>query len=120
VPSNATKFAEVPHSWTIETWPPDVYPGNPARARYLTREHREALMAEGVLTRVGRELVIFGARYCRWLEKLSHRVPDFDCAANLGRPSNIARAAPVSNTPPQATPAPRKRGRPRKYSAGAR
>jgi hypothetical protein len=43
------------------------------------------LHASGVLSRVGREIVIQGARYSRWLERQSSRVPGFECAANASR-----------------------------------
>ena len=75
----------VPHSWSIADWPSSVYPNDPKRGRYLVREHKADLLASGVLSRVGRELVIMGARYSRWLERQASRVPDFDCAANAAR-----------------------------------
>lgn len=74
-----------PHSWSIADWPPGVYPNDPKRGRYLVREHKADLLASGVLARVGRELVIMGARYSRWLERQASRVPDFECAANAAR-----------------------------------
>lgn len=72
----------VPHSWSIKQWPESVYPASAKRGRYLIREHKADLLASGVLVRVGRELVIMGARYSRWLERQASRVPDFECAAN--------------------------------------
>lgn len=80
----------VPHSWSIADWPPTVYPNDPKRGRYLVREHKADLLASGVLSRVGRELVIMGARYSRWLERQASRVPDFECAANAARVEQAA------------------------------
>ena len=59
--------AGLPHSWSIESWPSDVYPHGPKSARYLVRVNRDALIAAGALTRVGREIVILGAGYAKWL-----------------------------------------------------
>jgi hypothetical protein len=77
--------AGMPHSWGIEAWPADVHPNSPSRARYLIRTHRDELMAAGALVRVGRELVVLGARYSRWLERQASRVPDFEIAPNRER-----------------------------------
>lgn len=74
-----------PHSWSIETWPPGVYPGSAERARYFVRVHREELFAAGALTRPGRELVIVGARFCKWLESTATRVQEFDNGAARAR-----------------------------------
>jgi hypothetical protein len=80
----------MPHSWSIRHWPESVYPNDPKRGRYLVREHKADLLASGVLVRVGRELVIMGARYSRWLERQASRVPDFECAANAARFGQVA------------------------------
>jgi hypothetical protein len=77
--------AAVPHSWDLEGWPSTVFPGTPSRARYIVRTHRDELMREGALARVGRELVIFGAKYARWLEKRAADVPGFVAAPNRER-----------------------------------
>ena len=77
--------AEVPHSWDLENWPDFVYPHKPQRARYLVRTYRDEFLKEGVMARVGRELVFFGARYVRWLEKRSAKVPDYQPACNRER-----------------------------------
>jgi hypothetical protein len=50
----------------------------------LVREFRSELTEAGALARVGRELVIIGARYEKWLQKKGADVPNFDCAANRG------------------------------------
>lgn len=72
----------VPHSWDLEHWPTHVYPHNTSRARWLIRSHRRSLIDAGVLTRIGREIVVLGARYSRWLESHSADVPNFDIAPN--------------------------------------
>jgi len=73
--SNAV--AEIPHTWDFEHWPPHVYPHSAHRAKYLARAFRDDLIREGVMTRVGRELVFFGARYDRWLQKRRADVPGY-------------------------------------------
>lgn len=42
----------------------------------------------GALVRVGRELVVLGGRYSRWLERQATNVPGFEIAPN--RPSGAA------------------------------
>jgi hypothetical protein len=69
-------------SWAVKKWPPNVFPGNPSRGRRIVREHRSDLLQAGAIARVGRELVVIGARYQRWLEKQATNVPGFECAAN--------------------------------------
>lgn len=80
-----TAAATAPHSWGIESWPADVYPHRASRARYFVRTHRDELLAAGALVRVGRELVVLGCRYTRWLERQATRVPDFEIAANRSK-----------------------------------
>lgn len=81
--------AEVPHSWDMENWPDFVYPHKTQRARYLVRTYRDELMRDGVMARVGRELVFFGARYVRWLEKHAANVPDYQIAPNRQEPAEV-------------------------------
>jgi len=88
--------AAAPHSWSIADWPPSVYPNDSKRGRYLVREHKTDLLASGALSRVGRELVVLGPRYCRWLERQSSRVPDFECAANAARVDQVATCPPCA------------------------
>lgn len=75
----------IPHSWAISSWPADVYPNDPKRARYLVRAHRDELIAAGALGRVGRELLVYGQRYGKWLESQSSAVVGFECPANRAR-----------------------------------
>lgn len=78
---------EIPHSWDLEGWPSTVFPGTTSRARYIVRTHKDELIREGALARVGRELVVFGARYTRWLEKRASEVPGYVAAPNRERPT---------------------------------
>ena len=75
----------LPHSWNLSAWPSEVYPGSSDKARYLVRAQRDSLVREGALVRVGRELVIIGDRYARWLQKGAARVAEFECPANRRR-----------------------------------
>lgn len=72
----------VPHSWDLDSWPPHVYPGKPSRGRYIVRAHRDDLMLAGALTRVGREIVVIGSAYTKWLAKKAANVADFEIAPN--------------------------------------
>jgi hypothetical protein len=71
-----------PHSWGIPDWPATVYPHTPAKARYLIRANRDALVNHGALTRIGRDFVVMGTAYTRWLESQSNRVAGYRIAAN--------------------------------------
>ena len=68
---------ELPHSWSLNTWPPSIYPHTRERAQYLVRAHSDSLTKAGALSRVGRELVVLGERYGRWLERQASNVPGF-------------------------------------------
>jgi len=72
----------VPHSWGIESWPESVWPHGPKRARYLVRAHRDDLLKAGCLSRVGRELVVHGPKFDRWLQRQAANVAGFEVAAN--------------------------------------
>lgn len=71
-----------PHSWDIEHWPSSVWPHSEGRARYVLRSNRDELIAAGALSRVGRELVVLGGKYTRWLEKHAAQVPGYEIAPN--------------------------------------
>jgi hypothetical protein len=77
----SVNVAPVPHSWDLEGWPAHVYPHNTSRAKYLIRVHRNELFLAGALSRVGREFVVLGARYARWLESKTADAPHFDNGA---------------------------------------
>lgn len=71
-----------PHSWDLEHWPTVVYPHTSGRARYLIRSQKTSLIEAGALSRVGRELIVLGAAYTKWLERQAVNVQSFECAAN--------------------------------------
>jgi hypothetical protein len=73
---------QAPHSWDLAHWPNDVYPHTQSRARYLLRERRDELMAAGAIVRVGRELVVIGDRFTRWLQAQATNVPGYESNAN--------------------------------------
>ena len=75
----------IQHSWSISTWPTDVYPHDTERARYLVRAHRDELVAARAIARIGRELVILGEPYTKWLERQVSAVPGFECPANRSK-----------------------------------
>ena len=72
----------IPHSWSLKDWPQDIYPNDSGKARYSVRAHRDELTAAGALVRVGRELVIIGAPYVRWMQKKGAAVHGYECGAN--------------------------------------
>jgi len=73
------------HSWSIKDWPSDIYPNSPRKARYLVRAYRDELTAASALVRVGRELVIIGTPYVRWMQKKGASVHGYECPANKDR-----------------------------------
>jgi hypothetical protein len=81
--SRASVKISLPHSWTVEGWPDGVYPGSASRGRYIIRMHKQSLLAAGALARVGRDLVVLGPSYQRWLELRRADVPGYAIAPNL-------------------------------------
>jgi hypothetical protein len=79
------KQTNIPHSWSIDNWPPSVFPSTVSKGRYLIRVHRDELLIAGALSRVGRDLIVIGERYARWLEKKAARVPGFEIPPNRPR-----------------------------------
>lgn len=77
-----TNTNPLPHDWTFDNWPSDVFPYTAQRARHLVRQHQAELVKAGALTRVGRSLVILSAGYQKWLASNTPRVADFDVPAN--------------------------------------
>jgi len=82
--------SSIPHSWTIESWPAGVYPNTASRARYVLRANRDELIAAGVLARVGRELVVLGERYSKWLQIHCADVPGYQIAPNQTARDHVA------------------------------
>ena len=81
-PVSMRKPSPLAASWSIENWPPELFPNTPERGRYIVRAHRASLLAAGALARVGRELIIFGPKYQRWLEMHATNVPGYEMAPN--------------------------------------
>src|SRR5262245_8028520 len=73
-------------SWTFETWPPEIFPHDSEKARYLYRVHKRELAAEGVVSRLGRTLVFLDAPFARFLSKRAARVPNYLAPPNRRRP----------------------------------
>lgn len=71
-----------PHSWDLEHWPAYVWPHTGARARYVIRMCKRELIASGALCRVGRQLVLLGAGYTRWLQFHGAQAARYDIAPN--------------------------------------
>jgi hypothetical protein len=74
--------SKISPSWSLKDWPQDVYPGTASKGRYLVRMYRDELLNCGALARVGRDLVLLGDRYAKWLQRHTANVRGFDCAAN--------------------------------------
>lgn len=72
----------LPHDWTFNCWPTDVFPYQGSRAKHLVRQNQGALLAAGALTRIGKHLVILGAGYSKWLASNAVRVETYDVPAN--------------------------------------
>ncbi len=66
-----------PHSWDLSRWPPEIWPGEPVRARWLVRAYRDELMRYGALARTGRTLIVLGRGYAAWLEQRAAHVAGF-------------------------------------------
>lgn len=87
IPSTPT-VSTVPHSWPLSNWPPNVYPNDPRKALYIVRMHRPDLLQAGAIVRVGRELVLIGEPFVRWLAKKAIHVPGYTVACNrVDRPA---------------------------------
>lgn len=80
--------ALAPHSWDLEHWPAIVYPHTESRARYLIRAYRGELLNAGALTRKGRDIIVLGAPYTRWLQSGTKDVPGYVCNANRSSTSD--------------------------------
>jgi hypothetical protein len=85
--------APAPHSWCIESWPAEVWPHVAGKARYVIRAHRDALVQAGALVRLGRELVILGGPYSKYLESQASRVDGFATIAPNRSPAVAGEAA---------------------------
>jgi hypothetical protein len=97
MPKPSSLVSSAPHSWDIENWPADVYPHTRSRAKYLVRAYRNELILAGALTRVGRELVIFGEGYTRFLQRRSTHVPNYSLGDAV-RPEALRKAERSAKT----------------------
>jgi hypothetical protein len=80
----APTLSNVPHSWPVSNWPASVYPNDARKGHYLVREHAPGLLQAGALVRIGRERVIIGEPYAKWLARKATRVPGYQIACNRG------------------------------------
>lgn len=71
-----------PHSWSVPDWPGFIYPGNGSKGRYLIQTHRAELVRAGAIVRIGRDLVVMGAPYTRWLATKGHLVLGYEAPPN--------------------------------------
>ncbi len=65
-------------SWGITTWPEKVWPHTPSRARNMIAKYKASLLEANAISRIGRELVIDGQRYRKWIDSHQNKVNDFD------------------------------------------
>lgn len=84
--SPRAKAESLPHSWPAKDWPAHVFPGNAQRAKHVLRSNRTELLADGALARVGREIIVFGEGYGRWLARKTGRVDGYEIAPNRTLP----------------------------------
>jgi hypothetical protein len=80
-----------PHSWPVSEWTEragHVYPHTTEKGNYLARTHQNELLACSALVRVGRDRVIIGAAYAKWLASQGSKVAGYEVAAN--RPRDVA------------------------------
>ena len=80
--SKTSTTTPLPHDWTFRNWPADVYPYEGTRGRHLVRQNQNDLVAAGALTRIGKQIVVLGAGYTKWLAAQTYRVTEFDVPAN--------------------------------------
>lgn len=78
-----------PHSWGLRNWPSTVWPHTEKKARYVVRANRTELVSVGALSRVGRELVVLGGRYTRWLECRASEVPGYELPMHKGVSTSV-------------------------------
>lgn len=78
-----------PHSWRTKDWPPFVYPGNCSSGKRIVWANQDTLVRLGALARCGRELVVFGGPYVKWLQSQGDRVSGYDLPAN--RPQHASK-----------------------------
>lgn len=77
----------LPHSWMLRDWErvaSHVAPNTLSAAKHLIRSNRDALVEAGALSRIGRELVVYGPPYSAWMFSEANRklVADFQPPMN--------------------------------------
>ena len=80
-----------PHSWPVSEWAeraPHVFPHTTEKGSYLVRTHQTELVNCGALVRIGRDRVVIGAPYAKWLASQSSKVAGYEVPAN--RPRDVA------------------------------
>jgi hypothetical protein len=83
--------SNVPHSWPVRNWPPSVYPNDSRKGLYLVRMHSRELLKAGALVRIGRERVVIGTPYVKWMGKKAVLVPGYELATNrINQPEALA------------------------------
>lgn len=60
-------------SWKVRDWPTHVFPGSVKSGRHLVNCNCDSLMKAGALVRIGREPVVLGDEYRKWLAASEHR-----------------------------------------------
>ena len=89
----AAQIPPVPHSWPVSNWPAEVWPNDTAKAHWMVRVHRNELVKMGALARAGRELIILGARYEKWLQRRVAEVLPYQSTANVAKRAKQQQSA---------------------------
>ena len=80
--------ALVPHSWRVSDWDrlaPDVFPHTASAARHLIRCNKTALVKAKALARVGRDTIVLGPAYDRWLTAQGDKVLEYVIQPNRAK-----------------------------------
>jgi hypothetical protein len=78
-----------PHSWPVSKWPAHVWPCDSARGRRFCRTYEKELVKAKALTRMGRDRVVMGEPFLRYMDRQRAKLLDFEVAAN--RPEHLAK-----------------------------
>jgi hypothetical protein len=78
-----------PHSWSVARWPAHVWPGDSTKGRRFVRTYEKELLKYKALTRMGREPVVMGAGFTRFMAAQAYRAADFEVPCN--RPEHLAK-----------------------------
>ena len=80
-----TVTPSMPHSWAAKNWPPSVFPNDASKAGYLLKAHKDELLAVGALSRVGKDLIVYGEGWGRFLAKGTQKVANYMGTAAAAR-----------------------------------